>query len=724
MAIQNVRYKTGIERGQLDIQILDQQIHIGEFKRGDASITRWINAVQSAERLTNPSRKELIELYNDVSIDGYLRSITEKRIRAVSTSPFEWSDLNNDKVAENFRSPWFFELIKQIMDYKFRGHQLIELAVKGGEFIDSEPLPRQNVRPEDQLITYEMYGTEGFSYIEEPYSNVMLEIGKPKDFGIYASIIPYVLMKRDNMAFWMVYNEMFGMPTRVYWYNPHDKDSRNQVVKQAEKQGAAAYIVLPEGARMEFQSAQTATSSQGGGYQALNDTLNQEMTISILGQTLTTSTDGKGSYALGDVHKKVEEGVNMEDLLWMEFVLNYQLKPLAVKHGYPLANIKGSFQQTEALTQEQKLKVWSTIDEKHAPIDPKDWYEEFGVPKPDDKTIQDFKTRKNQPPTQASEPGVLPPKGGKPKAGGDPAQGEKKKPDRLNAMIREFYTHQNSPLQGSQGGVGGVTLSSQSDFDKLIERLIKDLYDSPLQGGQGGVGGVRGAGGELSQLTAAKLYEAVRKGFGKFSKGSPEYDLLLKLRENVYVFSGFKTYQMLKEASSLLITESGEIRAFDEFRQLVLKVHKDYNVNWLLTEYNMAVANSDMARKWMKFEADKDTLPLLRYRSVKDDRARHLGYNNITRPVDDPIWDYLTPPLDWGCRCTIQQLSDGEQTKPQDIPDQSIIKDQFAFNPGKQKVVFPKNHPYYQNALPANDLGTLPPLGGAEGGGVKKGGES
>jgi hypothetical protein len=201
----------------------------------------------------------------------------------------------------------------------------------------------------------------------------------------------------------------------------------------------------------------------------------------------------------------------------------------------------------------------------------------------------------------------------------------------------------------------------------------------------------------LFDAIAADLLKGLDEGFGTpFSEldvNNVDYKLMQQLRQNVFVFSGFKTYQALQEVSSFLIDERGQIRAFADFREAVKGVKADYVENWLQTEYNMAVANADMARKWQDFERNKKDLPLLRFRSVQDDVARHKAYSGITRPVDDAVWDYLTPPLDWGCRCTIQQLASGDITDT--VPTVDLMKDQFAFNPGKQKVLFPKNHPYY-----------------------------
>ena len=48
-----------------------------------------------------------------------------------------------------------------------------------------------------------------------------------------------------------------------------------------------------------------------------------------------------------------------------------------------------------------------------------------------------------------------------------------------------------------------------------------------------------------------------------------------------------------------------------------------------------------------------------RFLAVGDSRTRdtHLDLSGTTAPKNDPIWDQITPPLDYQCRCTIISLS-------------------------------------------------------------------
>lgn len=183
------------------------------------------------------------------------------------------------------------------------------------------------------------------------------------------------------------------------------------------------------------------------------------------------------------------------------------------------------------------------------------------------------------------------------------------------------------------------------------------------------------------------------------------------LNENVFVFSGLKTYHQLKQASLLLQDEKGGIKPYNQFQQEVLKLHESYNVNYLNAEYNFAASAAQMAAKWNDFEQDGDQYHL-QFRTAADERVRtsHAVLHNTTLPPSDPFWNEYMPPLDWNCRCTVAQVlkdkytpsnsaeavSNGQKATTRIGKDGVNRTAMFRFNPGKQKVIFPEKHPYFK----------------------------
>lgn len=199
---------------------------------------------------------------------------------------------------------------------------------------------------------------------------------------------------------------------------------------------------------------------------------------------------------------------------------------------------------------------------------------------------------------------------------------------------------------------------------------------------------------------ARKLLEGVFLGFGKeidkVVYASEDYLMLKSLRDNVYIFSGAKTYQQVREVSGLLVGD--KINSYRVFRDKAMKILTDYNENYLKTEYQSAIAQSKSASQWMEFEADKEHVEMLTYHTVGDGRVRptHAELDDITRPVDDKFWNIHFPPNGWNCRCTVLQNNDNEQTNLRGFRTPEDVPDIFRFNAGKERIVFSKKHPYFR----------------------------
>ncbi|MEM1371743.1 MAG: phage minor head protein, partial [Pseudomonadota bacterium] len=87
-------------------------------------------------------------------------------------------------------------------------------------------------------------------------------------------------------------------------------------------------------------------------------------------------------------------------------------------------------------------------------------------------------------------------------------------------------------------------------------------------------------------------------------------------------------------------------------------------------ETNMRV--SFAAGSWARFERQKVARPFLRYVAILDEATRqsHRRLHNIVLPVDHEFWIEFAPPNGWGCRCTLQNLSqrDVDRLRAEGVP--------------------------------------------------------
>lgn len=210
---------------------------------------------------------------------------------------------------------------------------------------------------------------------------------------------------------------------------------------------------------------------------------------------------------------------------------------------------------------------------------------------------------------------------------------------------------------------------------------------------------------DLYLETAKQFEEALDEGMGlDFDYNHPDNVMRAKLRSNLHVFSGAKSLAMFEQIRAELTNKDGSVRTFAEFKDKVLDIDLQYNTNWLKTEYNQAVVQSQHAKNWNRFKEDADLYPNLKYVTVGDDRVRndHRALDGIIRPVEDAFWNTYAPQNGWGCRCTLEQMDEeAELTEIETARGlgKGVIKQKmFKTNTGKTGIIFEDSHPYFTNA--------------------------
>lgn len=208
---------------------------------------------------------------------------------------------------------------------------------------------------------------------------------------------------------------------------------------------------------------------------------------------------------------------------------------------------------------------------------------------------------------------------------------------------------------------------------------------------------------EMVQEHANYLLDTVVESYTDFTPdkkiGHKDETIISQIKENVFVFSGFKNYQQLKEISSLLLDADGNIRAFKDFYTDVKTVDKTYNKTYLEAEYQHATVTGQMISRWQSIQEDKEAAPYLEYSAVMDSHTReaHAALNGTIRKVDDAFWDTYYPPNGWNCRCDVNQHVDATETPSKEVPvPDKPLDPMFRNNAGKTGVVFPEKHPYFK----------------------------
>jgi phage gp29-like protein len=363
--------------------LIIQNTVISQVVRNQIDITKWQNALKSAENINNPNRTSLYDIYSGIILDGHLESVMAKRKAAILSKKFVF--MRNGEadpvVNQHLKSPWFFRFMNDLLDTPWWGHSVFQFYHEG-EWIKYDLIPRKHVKPERKLFVKGQNDTTGESYINNPaYPNV-LEVSWLKPLGLLNIACPYVVYKRNGFGDFAQFAEIFGQPLREGIYDANDEEARKKLNEDLNNVGSSAVFIHPRGTELNIKDSPFKASSTGI-YDKLVELCNAELSKLALGNTLTTQQGENGARSLGEVHKEGEELINVTDLQWVSNVLNYDMADIFAALGINVTGGEFTIQEKENTDLTARVLIDMQIASK-VPIDDDYWYETYGISKPKD----------------------------------------------------------------------------------------------------------------------------------------------------------------------------------------------------------------------------------------------------------------------------------------------------------------------------------------------------
>lgn len=362
-----------------------------ELQRQTDALTRkdigdWRHAWQMAINVDSPNRQRLYDIYTDVDIDLHLSGCIQQREGFVMASSFKIVDDNgneNEDAAAFFRTPWFRLLMKYALDANYWGHSLIELGnlttdINGKPTYDGvKLLPRKHVIPEYHRVITDL-GQDwktGIDYHKPPFSDWLIEVGQPDSLGLFLKAATQTIPKKNAMAFWDTFAEIFGMPMRIARTTTRDDKELGKMEKMLDEMGAAGWGLFQEGTDIDV-----VESSRGDAFNVYDkriDRANTELSKLILLQTMTIE-DGS-SLSQSETHLKVFENVIDADCTMLSAVINTQLIPRMIRHGFPLKGLHFEWDDSVDYTPEQQ-RAYEDMILRNFEVDGKYFLEKYGIP--------------------------------------------------------------------------------------------------------------------------------------------------------------------------------------------------------------------------------------------------------------------------------------------------------------------------------------------------------
>lgn len=364
--------------------LVDLQLRTEMLTKKD--IGTWRSAWQQAINVQNPNRSRLYDVYTDVEIDLHVTGCISQRKGMVKKRTFKLVDkagIENKAVSDLFKAEWFDLFVDHVLDSRYYGHSLIQfgapVTVGGTMRFDSvELVPRRHVIPEYGVVVRHPNDIHqnGISYRTGELADWCIEAGQPHDLGLLLKCAPAALSKKNMLAFWDGFGEIFGMPIRIAKTTSRDESERSRIEQMLARMGAAFYGLFSEGTDIEIKE-----SSRGDAYNVYDrrvDRCNSEISKGLLNQTMTI--DSGSSLSQSQVHLEVFQNVVDADANLLRNTINDRLLPLMAKHGFPVEGYSFEWNDTVEYTPQEQINIEQMLVNGGYDIDPKYFAEKYGIP--------------------------------------------------------------------------------------------------------------------------------------------------------------------------------------------------------------------------------------------------------------------------------------------------------------------------------------------------------
>lgn len=372
------------DREQVQRMVIDLQRTTDVLTRKD--IKNWREAWQIAINVDSPNRQRLYDIYRDVEVDLHLSGCVGQRTGFVMAKSFKLVDQNGEEDEEAlhyFDQAWFKQLMRYVLEANFWGHSLIELGEVATDgdgcicFSDVTLIPRKHVIPEYHRVVTDLSQDwhTGIDYHEAPFSDWLIEAGRPHDLGIYLKAATQTIPKKNMLAFWDTFGEIFGMPMRIARTTSRDKKEIDRLDRMLREAGASLSMVAGQDTEIEF-----VESGKGDAYNVYDKRIeraNSELSKLVIGQTMTIE-DGS-SLSQSQTHLEVFQNLIEADCDMIRDIVNSQLLPRMARLGFPVKGLRFDWDYAVDYTPEQQ-KAYEEMVLQHYDVAPSYFEEKYNMP--------------------------------------------------------------------------------------------------------------------------------------------------------------------------------------------------------------------------------------------------------------------------------------------------------------------------------------------------------
>jgi hypothetical protein len=311
--------------------------------------------------------------------------VVERTKLGIMQRRFKLTDKNgkeNYDITSLFETPWFWEFMNLALDAEYYGNTLIQLGnvviAEGKMYFDKAVLiPRNNVCPEYGVILRDQSDEpeKGIPYREGVFTPWVVEAGTPKGLGRYLKVTPHVISKKHVQIFWDNFAERFGIPIIYATSETRNENDRVKVENMLSGFGSNTWGFFPAGIKLDL-----IETAKGDAFKVFDERIKvakREISICLAGQTMVFE-DG-ASLSQSEVHERGFEEMKSAFATRLKFLINYQLLPKLLCHGFPVAGYTFEWDDSAEYTPEDMQRIEQMLLNNYE-IDPVYFQDKYNIP--------------------------------------------------------------------------------------------------------------------------------------------------------------------------------------------------------------------------------------------------------------------------------------------------------------------------------------------------------
>ena len=275
--------------------------------------------------------------------DDEIAQAVETRVDALLATPLriEPSDTAEAENLNAILKEWFFEIATGAMSGLLFGYSVQEAVYElkpegyiGLQWIGEKPMEWFEPKNDGRLI-YRPDGTGVESEVDQVFKFFLTRrkatYQQPYGKALLATLYWLFFFKQNGFKFWAKFLERFGTPILLGKCKDTETEDMSRALLNAHAQSVLAIDIDDD---VQILSTSGASGTAGAAFESFNNHLVRQIQKVVLGQTLTSGTDGTGSRALGQVHDNVRMDKLKSDIRLVTPTLQAVVNALCKLNGW------------------------------------------------------------------------------------------------------------------------------------------------------------------------------------------------------------------------------------------------------------------------------------------------------------------------------------------------------------------------------------------------------